>query len=193
MSFPRLQVEVTARRVGVTKPAPMRTVAAPDSTWETRLRWGSRRLTAELLDGRGRTRLTLGDGPADDVAIGSSARVELTWLPQGLDVGFTAGVEGELSRYGDRARTFSELAATQRLTESGQRFHLRLEPGDALTLRIGTLIVEIRQARGRFRRLPLDARALVFVALALMAVGIMLASLMAPPELPRLYWLKKGR
>ncbi|MBL8921758.1 MAG: hypothetical protein JNJ54_23070 [Myxococcaceae bacterium] len=170
----------------------MRTVAAPDSTWETRLRWGSRRLTAELLDGRGRTVLTLGDGPEDDVAIGSTARVELTWVPDGLELAFTAGVEGELSRHGDRAKTFSELAAAQRLTESGQRFHLRLEPGDALTLRIGTLIVEIRQARGRFPRLPLDARALVFVALALMAVGIMLASLMAPHELPRLHWLKKG-
>lgn len=171
----------------------MKTAAAPDSAWETRLRWGSRRLTAEILDGRGRTRLALGDAPEDDIAIGSTARLELTWAPEGLEVAFTAGVEGELSRYGDRARTFSELASTGRLTEQGQRFRLRLEPGDALTLRIGTLIVEIRQARGRFSRLPLDGRALVFIALALMAVGLMLASVMAPPELPRLYWLKKGR
>jgi hypothetical protein len=171
----------------------MKTVAAPDSAWEARLRWGSRRLTAEVLDGRGRTHLSLGDGPEDDVAIGSAARLELTWTPEGLEVAFTPGVEGELSRHGDRAATFSELAATGRLTEQGQRFRLRLEPGDALTVRIGTLIVEIRKARGRFARLPLDARALVFIALALMAVGIMLASVMAPPELPRLYWLKKGR
>lgn len=171
----------------------MKTVAAPDSAWEARLRWGSRRLTAEVLDGRGRTTLALGDGPEDDVAIGSTAKTRLTWTPQGLEVRFSAGVEGELSSRGDNARTFSELVASGRITEGPEGFLLTLAPGDSLTLRIGTLIAEIRQARGRFPRLPLDARALVFIALALMAVGLMLASVMAPPELPRLYWMRKSR
>jgi hypothetical protein len=171
----------------------MKTVAAPGSGWEVRLRWGSRRLNAEVLDGRGRTTLRLGDGPEDDVAIGSSARVVFDWRPDGLGVHVTPGVEGELSVRGDHPRTFSELSAAGRLDEVGGGFRLALAEGDELTLRIGTLIVEVRRARGRYPRLPIDARALVFIALALMAVGIMLASVMQPPELPRLYWKQKGR
>lgn len=168
----------------------MKTDVAPASAWEARLRWGSRRLTAELLDGRGRTTLTLGDGPEDDVAIGSAARATFTWVPDGLEVRFTPGVEGEVSTHGDRARTFSELLQRGEVTETGSGFVLKLRPDDVLTLRIGTLIGEVRQARGRFPRLPIDARALVFIALALVAIGIMFASIMAPPELP-VRWLRR--
>jgi hypothetical protein len=171
----------------------MKTVAAPDSAWETRLRWGSRRLTAEVLDGRGRTTLALGDGPDDDIAIGSSARLTLTWKPTGLEVRFSAGVEGEVSSQGDAARTFSELVRTGRVKEVGDGFLLELTEGDVLTLRIGTLIAEVRRARGRFPRLPIDATALVFILLALLGVGIVLASVMAPPEGPRLHWIKKPK
>lgn len=171
----------------------MKTVAAPDSAWEARLRWGSRRLNAEVLDGRGRTTLRLGDGPEDDVAIGSAAKAQLTWTPTGLEVRFSTGVEGEVSFHGDGAKTFSELVASGRVKESPDGFVLTLATGEVLTMRIGTLIGEVRQARGRFPRLPLDAQALVFIALAVIAVGIMLASVMAPPELPRLYWINKKR
>ncbi|MDX2013940.1 MAG: hypothetical protein SFW67_27330 [Myxococcaceae bacterium] len=171
----------------------MKTVVAPDSAWEARLRWGSRRLTAEVLDGRGRTTLKLGDGPGDDIAIGSSARLELTWVPTGLEVRFSAGVEGEVSTRGDAARTFSELVRTGRVKESAEGFVLTLDAAEVLTVRIGTLIAEVRRARGRFPRLPIDATALVFIALALLGVGIVLASVMAPPEGPRLHWLKKPK
>lgn len=171
----------------------MKTGAAPDSAWEVRLRWGSRRLNAEILDGRGRTSLKLGDSPGDDIAVGSAARTELSWAEGTLSLQFSAGVEGELDRRTGLSRTFSELVQTGRIVERAGVFHLALEPGDVVTLRIGTLIAEIRGARGRFPRLPLDGRALVFIALALMAIGIMLASVMAPPEMPRLYWMKKGR
>jgi len=169
----------------------MKTLAAPDSSWEARLRWGSRRLTAEVLDGRGRTTLKLGDGPEDDVAIGSTARAVLTWTPEGLELRFTPGVEGELSSPGDRAKTFSELMQEGRMKESPEGFTLVLRPDDAATLRIGTLIAEIQKARGRFPRLPIDGRALVFLLLALIAIGLMVASVMAPAEQPRPEWLRK--
>lgn len=169
----------------------MNTGAAPDSAWEARLRWGSRRLTAEVLDGRGRTTLKLGDGPGDDVAIGSSARATLTWTPAGLELLFTPGVEGELSSHGDAARTLSELVQRGRVTEGSEGFRVTLAPGEAATLRIGTLIVELRKARGRFQRLPLDPRALVFLLLALVAVGLMVASILAPAEPVRPEWIKK--
>ena len=169
----------------------MKTVAAPDSAWEARLRWGSRRLTAEVLDGRGRTTLKLGDGPQDDVAIGSTARAELTWTPDGLELRFTPGVEGELSSHGDRAKTFSELVQEGRVKESPEGFTLVLKPDDAATLRIGTLIAEIQKARGRFPRLPIDGRALVFLLLAMIAIGLMVASVMAPAEQPKPEWLRK--
>lgn len=169
----------------------MKTLAAPDSAWEARLRWGSRRLTAEVLDGRGRTTLKLGDGPEDDVAIGSTARAVLTWTPEGLELRFTPGVEGELSSHGDRAKTFSELVQEGRVKESPEGFALVLKPDDAATLRIGTLIAEIQKARGRFPRLPIDGRALVFLVLAVIAIGLMVASIMAPAEQPKAEWLHK--
>ena len=171
----------------------MKTLAAPDSAWEARVRWGSRRLTAEVLDGRGRTTLKLGDAPGDDIAIGSSARLELTGLPTGLEVRFSAGVEGELSSPGDAGTTFSELLARGRVKEAGDAFLLHLDAGEDLTVRIGTLIAEVRRARGRFRRLPLDASALVFILLALLGVGIVLASVLAPAEAPTLRWLRRPR
>lgn len=167
----------------------MKTAAAPDTAWEARLRWGSRGLTAEILDGRGRTSLALGDRPEDDVTVGSTARTRLEWQPDGLVVIFSAGVEGEVSARGDHPRTFSELLARGAVTETAEGFRLLLRTGEALTLRIGTLIAEVRPARGRFPRLPIDARALVFIALALAAVGIILASVMAPPQLP-VHWLR---
>lgn len=169
----------------------MKTLAAPDSAWEARLRWGSRRLTAEVLDGRGRTTLKLGDGPEDDVAIGSTARAVLTWTPDGLELRFTPGVEGELSSHGDRAKTFSELVQEGRVKESPEGFALVLKSDDAATLRIGTLIAEIQKARGRFPRLPIDGRALVFLALAVIAIGLMVASIMAPAEQPKPEWIRQ--
>jgi hypothetical protein len=169
----------------------MRTLAAPDSAWEARLRWGSRRLTAEVLDGRGRTTLKLGDGPQDDVTIGSTARAVLTWTPDGLELNFTPGVEGELSSPGAQAKTFSELVREGRVNESPDGFSLVLKSDDAATLRIGTLIAEIQKARGRFPRLPIDGRSLVFLLLALIAIGFMVASVMAPAERPRPAWLRK--
>jgi hypothetical protein len=173
--------------------SPVKTLAAPDSAWEARVRWGSRRLTAEVLDGRGRTTLRLGDAPGDDIAIGSSARLELTWLPNGLEVRFSAGVEGDVSPHGGAGRTFSELLTAGRVQEAGDGFLLHLDAGETLTVRIGTLIAEVRRARGRFRRLPLDASSLVFILLALLGVGIVLASVLAPAEGPTLHWLRRPR
>lgn len=160
----------------------MKTSTAPASVWEARLRWGSRKLSAEVLDGRGRTALALGDGPTDDIAIGFDARATLTWTADGLEVWLSTGVEGELE-----GKTISELVAAGRVTERDGGFAISLRGDDELLLRIGTLIVEVRAARGRFPRLPFDARALAFVALALLAVGLIVASVMSPPEMPRVY------
>jgi hypothetical protein len=171
----------------------MKTATAPDSSWEARLRWGTRRLSAELLDGRGKTRLTLGDGPDDDVAIGSTAHVTLAWVQRGLTVTFTPGVSGTLRERGDTPRSLGELIEKGRARESAGAFELTLEGTDELTLTVGRLVVDIRQARGRFPRLPIDLRAVAFIVLAVLAVGLLIAPFVAPNDGPPLNFLKKKR
>ncbi len=176
----------------VVQPA-MKTATAPDSSWEARLRWGNRRLSAELLDGRGKTRLSLGDGPDDDVAIGSTARVTLFWVQRGLTVTFTPGVLGTLKERGDTPRSLSELIERGRARECTEGFTLTLEGSDELTLTVGRLVVDVRQAKGRFPRLPIDARAVALLVLAVLAVGLLIAPFVTPNDGPPLNFLKKKR
>jgi hypothetical protein len=166
--------------------------AAPASAWEVRVRWGTRRLTAEVLDGRGRTTLRLGDGPGFDIALGAASTVYLEWQLTSLEVELSPGVAGEI-RTTQGVRTLSEAAKAGALRDVNGGFRLSLQANDVLMLRIGALTVEIRQARGRFVRLPLDARALILIALALGAVSLLVASMLAPGSLPRQYLLQKGR
>lgn len=169
----------------------MKTEAAPQSVWAVRVRWGNRRLAAELLDGRGRHELSLGDSPDDDVTVGAPVRVRFTWSEQGLGVRFSAGVTGTVSLRGDHPVSLSSLVERGVVREEKQEWTLSMAGDDALVLRIGTLSVDVRRARSRFVRLPLDARALLMIVLALIAVAVVVASVLAPAEGPKLHWLKR--
>ena len=48
----------------------MKTTSAPASAWEIRMNWGDRALEAEIVDGRGRKTLSLGDGPEELLRVG---------------------------------------------------------------------------------------------------------------------------
>lgn len=169
----------------------METSAAPDSSWEVRVRWGNRRLEASVLDGRGRRVLSLGDEKDDDVPLGHPARVRFEWSEGALRVRFTAGVKGTLRQRGDAPASLSDLVQRGVVKEDGAEWVLLLGGTDELALSVGTLRVEARRGRGRFQRLPFDARVLVMIALAVLAVGVIIASVSRPPEMPKLHWLKR--
>lgn len=169
----------------------METLAAPDTTWEVRVRWGNRRLEASVLDGRGRRTLSLGDSKEDDVPLGHAGQVRFEWTEGGLEVRFTAGVRGTLKQQGDAPASLSSLVQKGVVKESDGAWTLRLDVRDELTLQVGTLTIEARRGRGRFRRLPFDAGVLVMVALAVLAVAVIIASVARPPEGPKLHWLKR--
>lgn len=169
----------------------METSAAPDTAWEVRVRWGNRRLEASVLDGRGQRTLSLGDEKGDDVPLGHPARVRFEWTEAGLQVRFTAGVKGTLRQRGDAPASLSDLVQRGVVKEDGASWLLTLAGTDELVLSVGTLRIDARRGRGRFQRLPFDARVLVLVALALLAFGLVLASVARPPEMPKLHWLKR--
>ncbi|GMU62461.1 MAG: hypothetical protein AMXMBFR34_42240 [Myxococcaceae bacterium] len=169
----------------------METLPAPDTTWEVRVRWGNRRLEASVLDGRGRRTLALGDQKHDDVQLGHPGHVRFEWTEAGLVVRFTAGVMGTLRQRGDAPVSLSDLVRKGVVKEDGTSWVLRLQGTDALALTVGTLSIETRRGRGRFVRLPFDARVLVLVVLAVLAVALVIASVSQPPELPKLQWLKR--
>ncbi|MEW5743411.1 MAG: hypothetical protein AB1938_31160 [Myxococcota bacterium] len=169
----------------------MDTQPAPDTTWEVRVRWGNRRLEASVLDGRGRRTLSLGDQKHDDVPLGHPGHVRFEWTETGLEVRFTDGVKGTLRQRGDAAVSLSDLVQKGVVKEVGTSWVLRLQGSDALVLTVGTLSIEARRGRGRFVRLPFDVRVLALVALALLAVVLVIASVSRPPELPKLHWIKR--
>ncbi len=159
---------------------------APGTTWEVRLRWGSRRLAAELL-GVDRTRLSLGNEPGDDVDTGSPVRLKFELLPQGLVVDFSLGVTGTASVRGDQPVTVGQLVERGAAVELAPgTWRLTLGEKDRATLVVGMLVVDVRRAQGRIRRLGFDPRVLVLVGLALLAIAIMVASIAAPTPTPHL-------
>ena len=128
-----------------------------------------------MLDEGGRRTLSLGDGRDDDVQLGQPVKVRFEWTPLGLVVRFTSGVRGTLAQRGDASVSLSELV------QKGT---------DDLRLTVGALTIDARRSRGRLVRLPFDARVLVLVTLALLAVGLILASVAREPEMPKLHWLR---
>ncbi len=166
---------------------------APGSAWEVSVRWGSRRLSSEVLDRRGRTALSLGDRPEDDIATGSPARLRFAWRDGQLDVRFSSGVVGTAALRGDAPASLSQLAASGAVAEGSEGFSLTLSGADTVTLTVGALQVHARQVKGRFPRLPLDSKALAVLGLVL-AVFVfifIMSSVLAPNEGPKLHWLKR--
>jgi hypothetical protein len=157
---------------------------APGATWEVRLRWGNRRLAAELL-GLERRRLTLGNAAGDDVDTGNDARLVCEVTEQGaLLVQFSTGVQGTVSVAGDDPITLGQLTqrglATEAQLATGAAWTLTLRQEDRATLKVGALLVDLRRARGRYQRLHFDYRVLVVLGLALLAVGLLFVSLLTP-------------
>ncbi len=159
---------------------------APGTTWEVRLRWGSRRLAAELL-GVERTTLKLGNEKDDDVDTGSAARLQFRHTAQGLEVEFSTGVSGSASVRGDGGVSLGQLVQRGAAVEARPGlWRLVLHDGDEASLVVGGLVVDVRRARGRIRRLGFDLRVLVLIGLALLGVGVVIASIAAPTPPPRL-------
>jgi hypothetical protein len=176
----------------------MKPSLAPGTTWEVRLRWGSRRLTAELL-GLERRTLSLGNTKGDDFDTGSAARLRFTLGDDGaLMLRFSTGVTGTVSLGGDRPSALGQLTQRGLASEaSGEgdeaTYTVSLREGDVASLRVGSLTVDVRRARGRLQRLPFDLRALVLVVLALGAIGLIIASVSAPQRGPNPTWISPKR
>lgn len=142
--------------------------------------WGESPLEAEVLDGRGRRSLSLGEEAADDFVIAGGARLRFDWTPQGLDVHFSTGVSGTASLKGDERVPLGQLAERGLVKEQAGGYALSLSGTDALRFLVGGQVIEVKQARGRISRLQFDLMA----GLALVAVLALLAAWIAGTILP---------
>lgn len=131
------------------------------------MRWGDRSLEAEVVDGRGRKTLALGDTETDDFVIGGGAKLGFTWTEAGLDVAFSTGVAGT-AKLGDQpAQPLGVLVERGAVKEHDGRYHLSLEADDALELQVSGQTIHVNRARGRVARLGLDPWATLALVLAL--------------------------
>lgn len=170
----------------------MKTHGAPGITWAVRLRWGSRRLAAELLGGQ-RRRLTAGSEPEDDLVTSGQGRVELDVDAGGsLRVAFSLGVTGHLQLGDGAARLLGECIERGEVREEAGYFVVRLAPDHRARLRLGSLTMDLRRAGGRLQRLPYDARVLGLVLLALVGIAVLVWSVAAPVESPAVRWAPKS-
>src|SRR5262245_53247842 len=137
----------------------MKTAAAPANAWEVRMRWGDRSLEAEVVDGRGRKALSLGEKEEDDFVIGNGARLNFVWIESGLEVRFSTGVSGTGSLKGAEPVSLGQLVERGVVKEGPEGFSLTLSGDDSLALEVGGQHIDVRQARGRVARLRVDALA----------------------------------
>ncbi len=152
----------------------MKTASAPANAWEVRMRWGDRALEAEVIDGRGKKVISLGEEPEDTFVIAHGAHMKFTWTPAGLDVEFSLGITGTLSVQGDAPVPLSALVTRGDIQERGDSYVFSVKPGDALEFHVAGQTVEVRQAKGRISRLELDlpATLALIAALSLLAAWI---------------------
>ena len=138
------------------------------------MRWGDRSLEAEVVDGRGRTSLSLGDRPEDDFVIGGGGQVSFTWTEIGLEVSFSTGVSGTAAIKGEAPVPLGQLIEKGVAKESAGAFRFSLSGTDELTLQVSGQTIEVRQARGRIARLQIDgwATAALIVGLVLLALWV---------------------
>lgn len=148
------------------------------TSWSVRVRWGDRRLHAETLDGDGRRKLKLGKGEHTDVELGADVQAELEWTEVGLKVALSSGFTGKVALQGDRSVPLSSLVSRGRAREEGDSLVMLLDPRDAMTLHVGSLDVMVAAAKQPVRRLPFDLRVLSILALGLLAVGLIFASIL---------------
>ncbi len=155
------------------------------------MKWGDRSLEAEVVDGRGRKSLSLGDREQDDFVIGGGARLQFQWTEQGLDVAFTAGVGGTASLAGDPPTPLGALIERGVVKEGTGVFRLSLRPVDSLRLQVADQVIEVNRARGRVARLGLDpwATFALVVVLGLLAAWVVVTfmqmeamNLLGPPQ-----------
>jgi hypothetical protein len=155
----------------------VKTAAAPAGAWEVRMRWGDRALEAEVVDGRGRRTLALGEREDDDFVIGNGARLHFTWVESGaLEVRFTTGVTGTGALGGAGPVPLGELVERGVVKEGPEGFSLTLGEGDSLALQVGGQQLDVRQAKGRIARLRVDALALIALVAGLALLGAWVTS-----------------
>ena len=138
------------------------------------MRWGDRALEAEVVDGRGKKTLSLGEREEDDFVIGDGARLLFTWKERGLDVRFSLGVAGVASVKGQDVE-LGQLVERGLAKDLGpEGYALSLDAGDSLALKVAGQHIDVRQAKGRVARLRIDALATVALvaALALLAAWV---------------------
>ncbi len=158
----------------------MKTTTAPANAWVVRMRWGDRSLEAEVIDGRGRKTLSLGERKEDDFVIGNGARLHFTWQETGLEVRFSTGVAGSGSLQGAGPVALGQLVERGVVKESGDAFTLTLGPGDSLSLQVGAQVIEVRQAKSRIARLSIDVVATLALIAMLGLLGLWVASTILP-------------
>ena len=160
----------------------VKTIAAPANAWEIRMNWGDRALEAEVVDGRGRKTLSLGERPEDDFVIGGGARLHFTWTETGLDVSFSTGVGGTASLKGDAPVALGQLVERGVVKEADSAFTMSLSGTDALMLQVSGQHIEVRQARGRIARLRIDAWATAALVAGLLLLALWIGSTILPMQ-----------
>lgn len=131
------------------------------------MRWGDRSLEAEVVDGRARKTLSLGDAETDDFVIAHGAKLAFEWREGGLAVRFSTGVAGTGSLKGEAPVTLGQLIERGVVKEGPEGFTVTLGPGDSLALQVAGQTIEVREARGRIARLRIDVFATLGLVLAL--------------------------
>jgi fermentation-respiration switch protein FrsA (DUF1100 family) len=160
----------------------VKTTGAPANAWEIRMNWGDRALEAEVVDGRGRKTLSLGERPEDDFVIGGGARLHFTWTEAGLEVTFSTGIAGTAALKGDAPVPLGHLVERGVVKEAASVFSMTLSGTDALMLQVSGQSIEVRQARGRIARLRIDVWATTALVTALFLLALWLASTILPMQ-----------
>lgn len=146
------------------------------------MNWGDRALEAEVVDGRGRKTLSLGERPEDDFVIGGGARLLFAWTEAGLDVTFSTGVAGTAALKGEAPTPLGQLVERGVVKEVAKEaadsssFRVSLTGGDALMLQVSGQSIEVRQARGRIARLQIDVWATMALVTGLVLLVMWVAS-----------------
>lgn len=146
------------------------------------MNWGDRALEAEVVDGRGRKALSLGERAEDDFVIGGGARLQFTWTEAGLEVSFSTGIGGTASLKGDAPVSLGQLVERGVVKENANTYTMTLTGADALTLQVAGQVIEVKQARGRIARLQIDAWATLALIAGLVLLAVWIASTIGPMQ-----------
>ena len=144
------------------------------------MNWGDRALEAEVVDGRGRKTLSLGDRAEDDFVIGSGAQLRFAWTEAGLDVRFSTGVGGTAALKGAASVPLGQLVQRGVVKESAGTFSVTLSGTDALMLEVSGQEIEVKQARGRIARLRMDVWAIAALITGLLLLGLWIGTTILP-------------